>query len=713
MEPREVNKIVEQELITRAEAGNPFLKVIQGVSYTGDPFYTTGQEYNLQKALAQKNNNFVDLLNTYLKTTGPREVRDIQDVQKMVQGSIHRLGLQDIPKPQGMSVEVQARLFGAAQQVAEGISTDDVLKSLLEKESHLAGGDAAISSPKLIASGLEFAVAGQEFHKRTPLGLHFYKEALQGRGPLMGLFAYGKLSNFFSQTFGPDDLGLMDILYEQRIARNMQKVVDTTGHQTFRNVEGTTFMEVPSYTIDESGKRVQINRTTPYARTKTYMGMQGIYSSSRVFASDYAGVEAEATINRLASKINKDELLLEFDQEQQRYTLPQISDTATPAQRKDYSVRIGKIRSRLDSLVESNFDQVNLFTRRVLGEQGQSVRPIVEGIRDDLKASRALEEAELTSTLVSSRDSMERAFGNHSALKMAKGVLAPVMGFGLAMSGLSTLEAFQQPERSSYLIPSYKDWFDSQAQMFGSDVAFTRAMQEKTGYIEGMKESGLGGMLRKFSSDFGSPYTGPSYSNETLQYNELLRARQRKLRHVYQARHLEFDGDIRGLIGRFISKSFAPPEQQRGLAIRSMLSESSAGAQSYTSLRGRNLTRVRLTNNYEMTMEDADTISLKRNFGGGGFKDFFSGRKGTQSMSIRLAGIDSPEVAHGNRGAQPYAEAAKRIAQDMMKRAKNVEVVFDNSDSTYGRRVGVIYADGVNVNLELIKKGRCCLSTLS
>ena len=72
-------------------------------------------------------------------------------------------------------------------------------------------------------------------------------------------------------------------------------------------------------------------------------------------------------------------------------------------------------------------------------------------------------------------------------------------------------------------------------------------------------------------------------------------------------------------------------------------------------------------------------------------------------MSIRLAGIDSLRLP-GNRGAQPYAEA-KRIAQDMMKRAKNVEVVFDNSDSTYGRRVGVIYADGVNVNLELIKRG--------
>lgn len=706
MEPKKVNKIVEQELITRAEAGNPFLKVIQGVSYTGDPFYTTGQEYNLEKALAQKNNNFAGLLNSYLKTTGPKEVRDIQDVQKMVQGTIHELGLQDIPKPQGMSVEVQARLFGAAQQISEGVDTDSVLKSLLEKEAHLAGGDAAISSPKLISSGLEFAVAGQEFQKKTPLGMHFYGEALEGRGPLMGLFAYGKLSKFFSQTFGPDDLGLMDILYEQRIARNMQKVVDTTGHQTFKNVEGTTFMEVPSYAIDDSGKRVQIDRTTPYARTKNYMGMEGVYSSSRVFARDYANVEAETTINRLASKINKDDLLLDFDQQQQRYILPQISNNATPTEQKDYSMRIGKIRSRLDSLVESNSDQVDLFARRVLGETGVSVRPVIESVKDELKKSKALEEFELTSNLVSSKNNAERAFGNHSALKMAKGVLAPVMGFGLAMSGLSTLEAFQQPEKSSYLIPSYKDWFSAQAQMFGSSEAFTRAMQEKTGYIEGMGETGLAARLRKFSSDFGSPYTGPSYSNETLQYNELLRARQRKLRHVYQARHLEFNGDIRGLIGRFISKSFAPPElQNRSLGFRTMLSESSVGASAYTSLKGKNLTKISVSDNYHMNMEDADTISLKRNFGGGGFKDFFSGRKSTQSMSVRLAGIDSPEVAHGNRGAQPYAEAAKRIAQDMVSKAKNVEVVFDKSDSTYGRRVGVLYADGVNVNLELIKRG--------
>ena len=702
--PKEINKLVEQRL---REQGNPFERVIAGVSYTGDPFYTTGEEYNIQKAVAQRKNTFVNLLGEYLRSTGPKQVRDIQDVQKIVQGSIHRLGLQDIPKPQAMSVEVQARLFGAAQAIADtpGLDLDLILRKIKEKEAHISAADAAVSSPKLIASGLEFAVAGEEFYKQTPLGGHFYKEALQGRGPLMGLFAYGKLSDYYSRTLAEDDLGLMDILYEQRIARNMQSAVDSSNFSTFGNVEGTSFLQVPTYTVDESGKRVQVTRTVGYANTRTYKGMQGIYSSSRVFAEDYAGVEAERSINRLMSKVNADELLVEFDTQQQRYVFPEISATASAYEKREYALRMSKIRSRLDSLVESNQEQVKLFQRRIGANINEGVQQVIRSIPEELRRSKILEEMERTSKNVSSRNSLERALGNHSALEGAKRILLPVMGLGLAMTGLSTLESFQQPERSSYLIPSYSDWFESQAQMFGSSEAFTRAMREKTGYIEGMQESGFSSMLRKFNSDFGSPYTGPSYSNDTLRYNELLRERQRKLRYNYTARHLNFDGDVRNLIGRFISNTFKPSEQFAENQTRAILSSSSLGAQSYTSLRGQNLTKVSISGNYNINVEDADTITLQRNLGSGPMKNFFFGRKNSSSMSIRLAGIDSPEVAHQNRGAQPYAEAAKRIAQDMISRAKNVEVVFDDKDSTYGRRVGVLYADGVNVNLELIKRG--------
>lgn len=699
--PKEFNAAIERRLIER---GNPFEQVIAGVSYTGDPFYSTGEEYNLARAKALKENTFVDLLDPYLRTTGPRDVRDVIDLQKIMQGSIHRLGIQDIPKPQAMSVEVQARLFGAAEAVMQGESIDKVKQLLLEKEAHASAFDAAVSTPKIMNTALSFAVAGEELYKKTDLGKHYYDEALKGRGPLVGLFAYGELSNFYSKTLAPDDLGLMDILFEQRVARNLESVLDLENVGTFRNVEGYKYIQVPTYSLDETGTRVQTARTVGYARTKTYRGMSGIYASSRVIADDYAGTEAEKVVQRLIQKADPDKEIFEFDELTKEYKMQELPEAATPQQISDYDARMGRLRTRVARMTESNEGQINLFKRR-MQEKGQALDNIISGIQDKIRRHKGLEARERTTFNVSSRSSLERAFGNHSALQVAKKVFLPVAGFGMAMSGLSTLEKFQQPERSSYLIPSYHDWFESQAQMFGSSEAFTRAMREKTGYIEGMQEEGMAARLRKLSTDFGSPYTGPGYSDQTLQYNELLRERQRKLRYAYTARHLEYTGDIRNMIGRFISNTFKPPEQAPERNMRTLLSSTSLGATPYTSLKGQNLTKVSVSGNYKINVEDADTITLQRNLGSGGMKDFFFGRKNKQSMSIRLAGIDAPETAHQDRGAQPYAEAAKRIAVDMINRAKNVEVVFDDSDSTYGRRVGVVYADGVNVNLELIKRG--------
>lgn len=699
--PKEFNKAIEKRLL---EIGNPFESVVAGVSYTGDPFYTTGNEYNIAKARALKENNFVELLGPYLSSTGVKDVRDIQDVQKIMQGSIHRLGLQDIPKPQAMSVEVQARLFGAAQAIMEGQDTERVKQLLLEKEAHAAAFDTAASSPKIVASGLSFGIAGEELYRQTDLGRHYYREALKGRGPLMGLFAYGELSNFFSKSLSPDDLGLMDILFEQRIARNVESILDVDSLNTFRNVEGYSYIEVPTYTLDDSGTRVQIPRTVSYAQSKTYKGMEGIYSSSRTIAKDYAGTEAETVINRLVNRLDPKKEIFQFNELSKQYEMPRVTSTSTSAELASYEAKLKTLRGRVSRLVESNSEQVDLFMRRAFGDT-TALDNIINNVQQRLRSHTALEKMERTTTNVSSRSSLERAFGNHSALQLAKKTVLPMAGIGLVMGAFSTSERFQREKRSSYLIPSYEDWFESQAQMFGNSESFVQAMQDKTGYIEGMQEDGFAAKLRKLYTDFGSPYTGPSYSDSTLEYNELLRERQRKLRYAYTARHLEMNGDIRNMIGRFISNTFKPPEEMKHSPIRPILSSGSPGASNYTSLRGQNLTKVSLKDNYHINVEDADTITLQRNLGSGSMKDFFFGRKKSQSMSIRLAGIDAPETAHENRGAQPYAEAAKRIAMDMINRAKNVEVVFDDSDSTYGRRVGVVYADGKNVNLELVKRG--------
>jgi len=690
------NRRIERSLL---EEGNPFESVIKGVSYTGDPFYTTGQEYNMDRALAQKHNTFSNLLTSFVKSTGVKDARDVIDLQKIVQGKVHGLGLQDIEYPKGMSVEVQSRLFGAAQEIMEGSDADKVAQKLLEKEAHISVADAAVSSPKIASNALGFAIAGQEFSEGTELGQHYYKQALNKQGPLYGLFAYAELSKQHFATRGADDLGLMDIYFDQRMARNVEKVVDSSGLQTFGNVEGQKFIQVPTYEVSEGGERKTISRTTGYAKTRSYKGIAGVYSSSKTVAKEYSGVDADVALNRLFERINKKEKFFEYNETSNQYRLP--TRPTGLAESKAYDQKMGRLRNTMAGLTESNAEQIEVFERRLK----QSSEQTSKNIESALKGVSVADTKGRTSVNVAGRSRLDRTIGAHETLKFAKKVIAPVMLGGLAMSALSSLRESQEPRQSSYLIPNYNDWFSAQAEMFGGSESFVRAMQEKTGYIEGMQEGGLSSTLRKMSSDFGSPYTGPGYSDMTLERNELLRARQRKLRHIYNQRHLQSTGDIKNMLSSFINKSFTPAAMSPMDSTRTLLSPGSAGASRYTSLKGRHLTRVDASNNYHIDVQDADTIALKRNYGSGGMKDFFFGRKNTQSMSIRLAGIDAPETAHQNRGAQPYAEAAKRIAADMISRAKNVEVVFDKGDSTYGRRVGMVYADGVNVNLELIKRG--------
>lgn len=690
------NDRIEKRLL---EKGNPFEEVIKGVSYTGDPFYVTGEEFNLAKGRAQVRSDYGNLLSSFLKTTDIKDVRDILDIERILQGTANKLGIMEVPKPQALSLEVQGRLIGAAQEIMQGGDIGDIQRRFLEKEAHVAAADVAATSPKPIGAGLSFSIAGEELARGTELGRYYYEEALQKRGPLYGLFAYSGLSNVVTPTVAPDDLGLLDILFEQRVARNLEKVVDIDGLQTFGNVEGYKYMEIPTYHVNEFQERVQIDRRVPYAQTKTYKGMQGIYDSSRMFVNEYAGVQADEALTRLfRDRINKDDMLLDFDPVEKQYKLPTLGQDATLEERKSYAERMNKIRMRARRFTESNAEQIEVFRRRAPRIQAE-----IEAIPDRLKQSMKFEEMQRMVN-VQGKSKMERAIEAHDGIKLAKRITLPVMGFGLAMSGLSALESFQQPERSSLLIPSYHDWFEQQAQMFGNAENFTRAMREKTGYIEGMQETGLSAELRKAFTDFGSPYTGPAYSDSTLEQNELLRQRQRYLRHIYTSRHLDQTGDIKNMLSVFTRSTFSAPQFRPEDNMRTLLSSGSEGATPFTSLKGQNLTRVNLKN-YQIDVQDADTITLRRNIGRGPMKDFFFGRKDSASMSIRLAGIDAPETAHQNRGAQPYAEAAKRIAMDMISRAKNVDVVFDDSDSTYGRRVGVVYADGVNVNLELIKRG--------
>ena len=86
---------------------------------------------------------------------------------------------------------------------------------------------------------------------------------------------------------------------------------------------------------------------------------------------------------------------------------------------------------------------------------------------------------------------------------------------------------------------------------------------------------------------------------------------------------------------------------------------------------------------------DGDTITVTQN----GFKSI-----------IRLVGIDAPEKSRNkHEPGQPFSQASTKFLAGMVLN-KNVDIVSYGNDR-YGRTLGVVYLDGKNVNLEMVKAG--------
>jgi len=73
-------------------------------------------------------------------------------------------------------------------------------------------------------------------------------------------------------------------------------------------------------------------------------------------------------------------------------------------------------------------------------------------------------------------------------------------------------------------------------------------------------------------------------------------------------------------------------------------------------------------------------------------------------MTVRLVGIDSPETSKKkNEPGQPFSQRAKLHLQKLVLN-KTVELDGYGLDR-HSRVLGVIYVDGINVNLEMVKEG--------
>jgi micrococcal nuclease len=86
---------------------------------------------------------------------------------------------------------------------------------------------------------------------------------------------------------------------------------------------------------------------------------------------------------------------------------------------------------------------------------------------------------------------------------------------------------------------------------------------------------------------------------------------------------------------------------------------------------------------------DGDTITVTQN----GFK-----------TTIRLVGIDAPEKSRKkHEPGQPFSQNSTKFLAGMVLN-KYVDIVPYGTDR-YGRTLGVVYVDGKNVNLEMVKAG--------
>jgi endonuclease YncB( thermonuclease family) len=78
--------------------------------------------------------------------------------------------------------------------------------------------------------------------------------------------------------------------------------------------------------------------------------------------------------------------------------------------------------------------------------------------------------------------------------------------------------------------------------------------------------------------------------------------------------------------------------------------------------------------------------------------------KGSVKLTIRLVGIDAPEVSHKKyEPGQPFSQqSTKHLAGFVLNEQVTVKS-FGND--RYGRILGEVFLNGKNVNLELIKAG--------
>lgn len=690
---------------------NPFYGYISSISATsGDPFYPTDYEFNVARAKALETGDYSGLYEATLKYTREGSVRDVQDLVRAQQSMLRNMGLLDIDKPTALSVEVQSRLYGFTerlrmQEAAGGdIDIKGAVEALRLKETHIAIGDVAFSEPRLLTESFDQMAALKAVQEGGAEADILIKQASAGKGSYFRALQYAALSEYFNKPSisaeGEVIEGLEDVLYKGRAGRMLFDIAET-GFTTTREDYGKGGYRKVEQAVLENNAVTKLHQTpvgpnVTYTKKTTYQEVRAELEKM----VDYKSAQRSKHLEQL------DRDFREFFDEQGNLI----------------EARRGELKTKAAQLAESSGRQIQALENKIGGIGAKLVNDIkllalssrkgtVVKARENYSSARSRAK-KIVAPITSPSDIVQgkvKTIKDSLVDRGLKGLVKKNLGkyaFGVTMlAGLSTRTS-QEEKQARLLSPNYEQFLEAQAQFYGSKEEYVKQAKANFGMLEGMDEGGFAAYMRKMMSDFGSPYQGPMYSMSVLEDHQLRQERNRYIQQQFGVRHFSEKGDIGFFLSKFVSSIFRK-QNQIGIQMPTVISGDfqRIDSQKYSSLKGKNLIEYDFSK-FDISVEDADTITVRRRGNiDSPLSAFMGTKRGGEQYKIRLAGIDAPETAHEDRAAQPYAEAAKAMLQDILSRASDVRVVTREGDTTYGRQVGMIYADGKNVNLELVRRG--------
>lgn len=739
----------------KLQTKNPFFGTVEGVSVsTGKPFFVTGVEYSRARGLAQKSGDWSGMYDALVKHTRPGDVRDILDLVRTQQSMSIKQGLiNNTDKPIGVGVEVQARLYAYTEAIKRR-ELDAFSYLTGTKELHAAFGDTAISEKLILNNSLEQLEALDQVARNTDIGRQLLDEAAQGRGAYYLAQQYAGAFQVLTQNVGADNESLSDILYRQRAGRNLLQLAEEGSFETREYKPGLGVVQQARKAGD-----IAVSEAVPIVKAETtrHHTLSGFIESMSGL-QDYKSADQARILNEIVN-----EAKLFFNPE--GTVIPgREADLAALGSKysESASEQIAVFERRFGgaSAFKAQFD-ANIKHQAVLMQNSGTGRivtppqakppappkittpPVITPPTPTPPPSHIPPPAPPTPSgapptpapttsaptpppsgapitptphvpPVTAKPPVKPmnianavVLPQKPALRNIDEVLraAPIKGYVGVALGLMAFAAAtpEAPQSKSLLTPTYDQFLEAKAQEYGSKESYLSEIQQKyNAPIEGMSESGIAAVLRKRMTDFGSPYQGMGYSSSVLEDHNLRRERQNYINRQFMVRHFSEQGDIGLFFKKHIDSAF---RKQYGISIEKpsiIYPGDTIDPSKYGSLRGSNLQEYAIDPS-QISVEDADTITVNR---GGAINNGLASFMGTTGQAkFRLAGIDAPETSHEYRSAQPYAEAAKKIAQELLANAKEVKVVVEPGESTYGRQVGMVYVDGKNLNLELVKRG--------